>query len=490
MQLALEFVDKIERFVPSIKDPTRALSLREKMFWTGLIIVVYFLLYNIYAIGVNSSAVNQPFLQLISIIFAAKIGSLITVGIGPIVLSSIVLQLITGSGLMNIDMNDMKNKARMQTIQKVAAIGIAVVESFIFAYTGYVPVSSPSLMGLVVAQLAIGAIVIVYLDEMMTKWGVTSGINMFIAAGVSYSIVAGTLSILLPEAIAAVQAGGAAAISNAIIAFGPLFFAIVVFLASIYAYEMKVELPLTFEQFRGVGGRLPIPFLYVSVLPVILASSLTLSLSVWFRLIDNVKGSFANLAHFIAYYSPITSGGATSQQLTGGLVYLISPSFPLPYSANYGGIGGYGPYFTYLVSHTTSLFLPWGGVVQVPEWIHMIIYTVVLVLLCVVFGKFWVELTGQSPKNLAEQLGGMGWQIPGFRRDPRIVENVLNKYIPTLTVLGSVFVGLLAALATLTGAIGTGMGILLTVGIIYMLYQQLEQERLYETYPFLEKIAK
>ncbi len=488
--MALEFVDKIERFVPSIKDPTRALALREKMFWTGLIIVVYFLLYNIYAIGVNSSAVNQPFLQLISIIFAAKIGSLITVGIGPIVLSSIVLQLVTGSGLMNIDMNDMKNKARMQTLQKVAAIGIAVVESFIFAYTGYVPVSSPSLMGLVIAQLAIGAIVIVYLDEMMTKWGITSGINMFIAAGVSYSIVAGTLSILLPEAIAAVKAGGAAAISNAIIAFGPLFFAIVVFLASIYAYEMKVELPLTFEQFRGVGGRLPIPFLYVSVLPVILASSLTLSLSVWFRLIDNVKGSFANLAHFIAYYSPITVNGATSQQLTGGLVYLISPSFPLPYSANYGGIGGYGPYFTYLVSHTTSLFLPWGGVVQVPEWIHMIIYTVVLVLLCVVFGKFWVELTGQSPKNLAEQLGGMGWQIPGFRRDPRIVENVLNKYIPTLTVLGSVFVGLLAALATLTGAIGTGMGILLTVGIIYMLYQQLEQERLYETYPFLEKIAK
>ena len=67
---------------------------------------------------------------------------------------------------------------------------------------------------------------------------------------------------------------------------------------------------------------------------------------------------------------------------------------------------------------------------------------------------------------------------------------MLNKYIPTLTTLGSIFVGLLAAFATLTGAVGTGMGVLLTVGIIYMLYQQLEQERLYETYPFLEKIAK
>ena len=491
MAMALEFVDAIEQFIPSISQPAKPLSLKEKMYWTGAIILVYFMLYNIYAIGVNSQSVNQPFLQLISIIFAAKIGSLITVGIGPIVLSSIILQLVSGSGLINIDQNDPVQKGRLQTLQKVSAIGIAIVESFIFVYTGYVPVSSPALIGAVVAQLAVGAIVIVYLDEMMTKYGITSGINMFIAAGVSYAIVAGTLSILLPEAITALQAGGAAAISNALIAFGPLFFAIIVFMASIYAYEMKVELPLSFEQFRGVGGRLPIPFLYVSVLPVILASSLELSFTVWFRFIANVKGSLANLAHFIAYYQPVTSaGGASSLQLTGGLTYLISPTFPLPYSANYGGIGGYGTYFTYLVSHTTSLFLPWGGVVQVPEWIHVIVYTVVLIILCVIFGKFWVELTGQNPRALAEQLGETGWQIPGFRRDPRIVENVLNKYIPTLTTLGSIFVGLLAALATLTGAIGTGMGILLTVGIIYMLYQQLEQERLYETYPFLEKIAK
>jgi preprotein translocase subunit SecY len=491
LHLALEFVDSLERFIPSIKAPSSPLSLREKMYWTGAILVVYFMLYNIYAIGVNQQSVQQPFLQLISIIFAAKIGSLITVGIGPIVLSSIVLQLISGSGLVNIDQNDPIQKGRLQTLQKIAAMGIAIVEAFIFVYTGYVPASSPAFVGVIIAQLALGAIVIIYLDETMTKYGITSGINMFIAAGVSYAIVAGTLSILLPEAITALQVGGAAAISNALIAFGPLFFAIVVFLASIYAYEMKVELPLSFEQFRGIGGRLPIPFLYVSVLPVILASSLELSLTVWFRFLSGVKGNLANITRFIAYYQPVaTSGGASSLQLSGGITYLISPTFPLPYSANYGGIGGYSTYFTYLISHTTSLFIPWGGIIQVPEWIHVIVYTVVLIILCVIFGKFWVELTGQNPKALAEQLGETGWQIPGFRRDPRIVENVLQKYIPTLTTLGSIFVGLLAALATLTGAIGSGMGILLTVGIIYMLYQQLEQERLYETYPFLEKIAK
>jgi len=167
---------------------------------------------------------------------------------------------------------------------------------------------------------------------------------------------------------------------------------------------------------------------------------------------------------------------------------LISPTFPLPYATQYGGIGSYATYFTALISDKSQLFLPWGGYILVPEWIHVIVYTVVLVLLCIVFGKFWVEMTGQSPKNVAEQLQDIGWQIPGFRRDPRIVESILNKYIPTITVIGSVIVGLLAALATLTGAVGTGMGILLTVGIMYMTYQQIEQQHMLEGYPALEKL--
>ncbi len=481
INVTFEFMDSISKYIPSIKQPKKPLSLREKMVWTVGILGIYFLLYNTYAIGVNITDVTQPILQLISIIFAARIGSIITVGIGPIVLSSIVLQLLNGSGIIHVDMDNPIEKGRFQSLQKMSAIIIAVVESVAFVLSGYVPISSPADAGIVMLQLAIGAISIVFMDETMSKYGITSGINMFIAAGVSYAIVAGTLTVIFPEVVGAITAGGAAAPANAILAFGPLLFAILVFLISIYAYEMKIELPLSFGQMRGVGGRLPIPFLYVSVLPVILATALEESFTVWFKFLSGVGGSFANLAKFIAYYS----NGA----LSGGLVYLISPSFPLPYAAPYG-VGGYIPYFSYLLTHTSDLFLPFGGMILVPEWVHVIIYVVVLEILCVVFGKFWIEMTGQNPEKLADQLQEMGWQIPGFRRDPRMIKKLLDKYIPDVTVLGSLFVGLLAAFATLTGAIGTGMGILLTVGIIYMVYQQLEQENLYETYPILDKITK
>ncbi|MEM2138293.1 MAG: hypothetical protein QW568_04350, partial [Candidatus Anstonellaceae archaeon] len=83
---------------------------------------------------------------------------------------------------------------------------------------------------------------------------------------------------------------------------------------------------------------------------------------------------------------------------------------------------------------------------------------------------------------VAEQLDKSGLQIPGFRRDPRVVEKKLNDYIPYIAVIGSAFVGLLAALADMSGALGTGTGILLTVGILYRLYQDLENQRLFDTY--------
>lgn len=485
----LSFIDPILKYVPGISKPSSPLTFRQKLKWSAVIMCVYFLMFSTPAFGVSIATINQPLIQLISVIFASRIGSLITVGIGPIVLASIVLQLITGTGIFSIDLNDPEQKGRFQAIQKLAAMSIAVLEAYIFVATGYVPIVNQSYVGIVVFQLALSAIFIIFLDESMTKWGITSGINLFIAGGVAYSIIAGTSTILLNEAIQAIQTGGATAIPNAILAFGPLFFAILVFLVSIYAYDVKVEIPLVFSSMRGVGGRLPIPFLYVSVLPVILATSFELSLTVWLRFFANVTGPFANLVKFIALYQVTPSAAGASQlNLVGGLVYLIAPNFPLPYSAAYGGIGGYSAYFSHLATGTSQLYLPWGGIVAVPEFVHILVYTLVLAALAVVFGSFWIEMTGQSPKHVAEQLQDVGWQIPGFRRDPRIVESILNKYIPTITVLGSMFVGLLAALATLTGAVGTGMGILLTVGIMYMVYQQLEHEHALEGYPELNKL--
>jgi preprotein translocase subunit SecY len=69
-----------------------------------------------------------------------------------------------------------------------------------------------------------------------------------------------------------------------------------------------------------------------------------------------------------------------------------------------------------------------------------------------------------------------------------MLETILNKHIFPLTVMGSFSVGLLAGIADLTGALGTGTGILLTVGILHKMYEQLEQMQAFEMYPSFSKM--
>jgi len=81
-----------------------------------------------------------------------------------------------------------------------------------------------------------------------------------------------------------------------------------------------------------------------------------------------------------------------------------------------------------------------------------------------------------------------GLQIPGFRRDQRVLEKVLNRYIMPLTIMGGLAVGLLAATADLSGALSRGTGILLTVMIIYRLYEEIAQQHMMDMNPAMRKM--
>jgi len=336
---------------------------------------------------------------------------------------------------------------------------------------------------LVIFQVALGSLILLYLDEVVSKHGIGSGISLFIAAGVSMAIVGGALALFTGPAgvIEALSSGSAEALPNALLAMLPLFFTAAVFLVVSYAEGIKVEIPLAFDRARGFGSRFPIKLLYVSNIPVILASALLLNLQFFavglqdkhfcitgeFDLasaeLNKCKGGI-DLVQSIAFVDG-------SRQIRDGLFYMISPIYrPLQ--------GNYGAYFGQLITGTTPVF-------GIPEYFHVIVYIIFMMGLCIVFGQFWVETTGMGAKEVAEQLDKSGLQIPGFRRDPRVVEKKLNDYIPYITVIGSAFVGLLAALADMSGALGTGTGILLTVGILYRMYQDLENQRLFESYSAL-----
>jgi preprotein translocase subunit SecY len=101
----------------------------------------------------------------------------------------------------------------------------------------------------------------------------------------------------------------------------------------------------------------------------------------------------------------------------------------------------------------------------------------------VFFAVTWVEVGGMDSAAVARQLLDSGMQIEGFRRSEVPIRQMLERYIPTVTILGAILIGLIAGTADFLGAFGSGTGILLTVGIIEQYYQILVQERITELYP-------
>lgn len=446
--MGLEALSPIIKYLPEVRKPERALLLNEKLLWTGIALLLFFVMYHVYPLGVDTSKLQSD--VRLEVLLASKLGSLVSVGISPIILASIFLQLLIGSKIIQLDLSNPANKRLFQGTQKMLAILLSFFESAVYVFTGYVPATAPGLMLFVILQLALGSLILLFLDEIVSKYGIGSGISLFIAAGVSLTVVNGVISLIIPNAANGFGTGG---IPAALLAFLPLVFTILVFVTVVYAEGMRVEIPLSFGRARGIGGRYPIKFLYVSNIPVILASALILNLQLWTKILND--------------NGILLLGVMQGGQLTDGFAYFVSPTFPSPLFV------GYDAYLSFLGTPR--------------EIFHIFTYVAFTLLLCVLFGKFWIETTGLGTKDVAAQLERVGFQIPGFRRDPRVIEKVLEKYIPMITILGSLFVGALASFADLTGALGTGTGILLTVTILHNFYESLASQRMFEVYPALKK---
>jgi preprotein translocase subunit SecY len=433
-------------YLPQVKSPSYRVPFKEKLKWTGVILILYFVLTQIPLFGLSPTAVDQ-FSQLRAVM-AGSFGSIITLGIGPIVSASIILQLLVGGKILNLDLSQHDDKAFFQGTQKLLAVIFTLFEGGVLVLTGSLSASSPSLVWLMILQITIGGILIIFLDEVVSKWGFGSGVGLFIAAGVSSQIVTGSLNPLSSPTSPGVPSGAIPQFLYLLTTSQPDFSLLIpiiavvaVFLVVVYAESMRVEIPLSFGGVKGARGKYPLKFIYASNMPVILTSALLLNVQL-----------FAALFQKLGF--PILGTISNGKAISGVAYYLTTP---------------YG-----LSSLLTNP-------------LQVAIYGVVFIASCVLFAWLWVELSNIGPKAVAKQLHGMGMQIPGFRSSRSQFERLLKKYIPAITVLGGAFVGLLAFGADLTGALGGGTGVLLTVGIVYKLYEEIAQEQLMDMHPMLRK---
>lgn len=238
--------------------------------------------------------------------------------------------------------------------------------------------------------------------------------------------------------------------AEALAAIAVIIATIVIFLLVVAAQSLKVEIPLTYERLRGHSMKWPLAFFYASVIPVILVAALLANLQLFGILLENSG-------------NPIL-GTFSQGQPTSGIVFWLSSS------------------------HLLDSVIK-GSLSQRQIW-QSVFHTLFFMIFSAVFAVLWVRTSGMDESSQAKKILASGLQIPGFRKDQRVLESILKRYILPLTVMGGIAVGLLSAIADILGALVSGTAILLAVMIMYQLYQSVAQQHAVDMHPALKKVMQ
>lgn len=472
--------------LPAVASPEGHVHFKNKLLWTLGILVLYFALANVPLFGLSKDSIDL--FEQYRAFFAGASGSLMLLGIGPIVTASIVLQLLVGADVIKLNMSDPADQAFFQGAQKFMVFVMIVLTALPQIVGGYIQPDAgiASALGvglgvitlLIFIQICIGGVLILFMDEIVSKWGIGSGVGLFIVAGVSQQIVTGLFNWeldtsglpigILPKWIYIAQNVGLdyiftgdgmmfLLIRGGILA---LVSTVVIFLLVVYVESTRIEIPLAHSAVKGARGRFPVKLIYASVLPMILVRALQANIQM-IGLLLHGRG-----ITFLGEYN-----GSTP---INGVMYYLSP-INSPYD--------------WIPSLVRESFTGYGA--PVPElWqigLHVLVDAIFLIVGGIIFALFWIETTGMGAKPTAQKVFNSGMQIPGFRRNVGSIEKVMIRYIPKVTIIGGAFIGGLTLLASLLGTIGGagGTGLLLAVSIVYRLYEDIASEQMMEMHPMV-----
>jgi preprotein translocase subunit SecY len=473
MGAMLDRLEPLLAAMPAVKGPEGHVHFKQKLVWTVGILILYFMLSDIFVFGLSPQSID--IFQYWRYLLAGDSGTIIHLGIGPIVTASIILQLLKGADILQIDTSEVRGQVMYMGLQKLLIFAMIVIEAAPNLIGGYMipdPTIVQNFFGgnaalvsfIIFLQICIGGILIFLMDEVVTKWGIGSGVGLFIIAGVSRGLINGFFNWeagvqdpypvgFFPRLISILTSGG-----NFLQYFTPNMIAfvttIVIFLVIVYVESTRVEIPLAHTNVRGLRARFPVKLIYASVLPMILVRVLQANIQMVGLFLSNVGITILG-----------TFQGRTP---LNGLMYYIAPV------------------------NSPSDWMWWAYDLGHPPWevlTRMGIDIVVMVVGGAIFALFWIKTSGMDSRHVAEQIQRSGMHIPGYRKNPQVLEAYLERYIPRITIIGGAFIGILSIVANLFGIIGavSGTGLLLTVSIVYRLYEEIANQQIMEMYPFMQQ---
>lgn len=452
--------------LPEMTRPTKEVPLRQRAMWTGVALFIFLVCCQVPLYGIKPSKTSDPFYWM-RVVLASNKGTLMELGVSPIVTASLIMELLAGIKVIDVDQSNKEARSLFEGTQKIAALGMAFVEAVAYVSSGsYGDVSSIGFFNcsFIVAQLMAATVICILLEELLQKgWGIGSATSLFIATNICESILWKAMS---PTTL---NTGRGTEFEGALVAFAHLLITrsdkvralkeafyrpqlpnvinllstLLVFTVVIFLQGFRVQLKLRPNQYGE--KTYDIKLFYTSNMPIILQTALISNFKFFSQILHK---RFSNNIFVNLFGRWEARDYAQSEQMipVGGLAHLITA----PSS------------FAEIIS----------------DPLHAIFYITFVLATCALFSKLWISINHTTARDEAKKLTEKGQFLITSRENEDDTYLALNRYIPTAAAFGGLCIGALTIFADFLGAIGSGTGILLAVTTIYSYYELLPQENL------------
>lgn len=469
----LDFVKPFAPFLPEVRSSDRKILFQEKLLWTLTAILIYFVASQIPLFGIMINDKADPVYWLRAMMAGNK-GTLMDLGLSPILMTSSVIQFLNLMDTLIIDENIKEDVMLFSSFQKLLALIITFGQALVQVSTGFF--GSPSSLGLsvcilIVCQLMFSGVIIILLDELLQKgYGLGSGVNLFIVANICESIVWKAFSPSVYNTGKGPEFEGAVVSllqllkvrKNKLEALYEAFFrknlpnifcllsTAVMFCIVIYLYNIRLELPLESTQVKTRHMNWGIKLFYVSSMPIIIQNQV---ITTFYRLSRFLSDRFPD-----RWYTRILGVWDLNDSLmyvpVKGIAYYISP--------------------------------PANILAALRSPIHFLLYAAFMLSTSAMLAYYWVEMNADtSPSGVGKHFERQKLIVKGYSAQG--TQEMLNRYIPIAAVLSGILVGGISIMSDLLDTIGSGQNIILAVSIIGQYFELFVKEQMkYKGAPGME----
>lgn len=190
MSSSIRFIDivkPVKGLLPEVEQPLKKQAFNDKLMWTAIVLFIYLICCQIPIYGVIKQEGSDP-LYWLRVILASNKGTLMELGISPIITSGMIMQLLAGAKIIQVNQSSREDRELFQSAQKMFGLIITFGEAIAYLFSGmYGPVHELGVINstLIIAQLTFAGIMVILLDELLQKgYGLGSGISLFIATNI------------------------------------------------------------------------------------------------------------------------------------------------------------------------------------------------------------------------------------------------------------------------------------------------------------------